>query len=320
MINRCFFAALLVIIMVVASCAPPQYTPRKKPVRISYETGVDGQLSTLSTQIAKQLTRRRIRRVAVKEFARIDGKRKQLEKYLEMEVSDKLFKTGYFTIINSEVLAQSGEDSLLKLVEGAGIKNSDVKAEDARKVGRALNIDSIVVGHTVVLDNAVKLTIQLISTATGSVFGSASTLISKDKNIRRLIGEQAAGESYLSGRQSTNTSTGSGLYGQFITTGENQFHELVPDLFTLYIKQINQQLDPFAETGSQVELFLNDEYKIIDVGEMINFNVDEKTYVLTLRKINGRKAVFSFARLRNAADDAADQNPQAPQGPAPPAQ
>ena len=302
--------SLAVLLMcALAACAPPQYTPRKKPVRISYENAVDGQISTLSTQVAKQLTRRRIRRLAVKEFTRIDGKRKQLEKYLEMELSDKLFKTGYFTIINSEMLSQTGEDSILGLIEGAVTKNSDIKAEDARKVGRALNIDSIVIGRTVVLDNAVKLTIQLISTANGAVFGSASTMISKDKNIRRLIGEQAAGQSYLSGKEGP-LGPGGGLFGQFITTGENQFHELVPDLFSLYIKQINQQLDPFAETGSQVELFLNDEYKVVDVGEMISFTVDEKTYVLTLRKVSGRQAVFSFARLKNAADDT--ENPQNP--------
>ncbi|MCG8473392.1 MAG: hypothetical protein MI742_16255 [Desulfobacterales bacterium] len=305
-------SAALLMVMMVTACAPPQYNPRKKPVRISYENAVDGQLSSLSTQVAKQLTRRRIRRVAVKEFTRIDGKRKQLEKYLEMEVSDKLFKTGYFTIINSEMLDQTGEKSILGLIEGALVKNSDIKAEDARKAGRALNIDSIVVGRTVVLDNAVKLTIQLISTTKGAVFGSASTLISKDKNIRRLIGEKAAGQSYLSGQKGGGYES-NGLYGQFIHTGENQFHELVPDLFTLYVKQVNQQLDPFSETGSNVEVFLNDEYKVINVGEMISFTVDDKTYVLTVRKISGRKAVFSFARLRNAADD----EPKEPGPPAP---
>lgn len=296
---------LVVVLLVLASaCArPPQYVPSKKPARINYETAVDGQIGTLSTQVAKQLTRRRIRRVAVKEFTRIDGKRKQLEKYLEMEVSDKLFKTGYFTVVRSEVLEETGEDSLLRLAEEAVTKNSDIKEENVRKAGRALNIDAIVVGHTVVLESAVKLSIQLISTSTGSVFGSASALISKDRNIRTLLDEKAAGTDAALGRN--------GEYGDFITTGENQYHELVSDLYTLYVKQVNNQMDLFAETGPTVEVFLNDEYKVMGLDEMVTFNLDEKTYVLTLRKISGRSAVFSFAKLRNASDD--EETPPAPQ-------
>jgi len=297
---------LVVVLLVLATaCArPPQYVPSKKPARFSYESGVDGQISTLSTQVAKQLSRRRIRRVAVKEFTRIDGKRKQLEKYLEMEISDKLFKTGYFTVVRSEMLEATGEDSVLGLVESAVTKNSDIKEEDARKVGRALNIDAIVVGHTVVLGNAVKLSIQLISTSTGSIFGSASTLITKDRNIRTLLDEKAAGNAASLGRN--------GEYGDFISTGENQYHELVPDLYTLYVKQVNNQMDLFAETGPTVEVFLNDEYKVLGLDEMVTFTLDEKTYVLTLRKISGRSAVFSFAKLRNASDDEEAQPPPQP--------
>lgn len=297
---------LVVALIVMASaCArPPQYVPSKKPARITYESAVDGQLSTLSTQLAKQLTRRRIRRVAVKEFTRIDGKSKQLEKYLEMEVSDKLFKTGYFTVVKSEVLNETGEDSLLDLAESAVTKNSDVSSENARKAGRALNIDAIVMGHTVVLDNAVKLSVQLIATSTGSVFGSASTLISKDRNIRTLLDEKGAGEGGYSGRQGEY-----GTRGEFISTGENQFHELVTDLYTLYVKQVNDEMDLYAETGPTVEVFLNDEYKVMAVDEMVTFTLDEKTYVLTLRKVKDHSAVFSFARLRNASDDTEETPP-----------
>jgi len=296
---------VVVLLVLATACArPPQYVPSKKPARFRYESAVDGQIGTLSTQVAKQLTRRRIRRVAVKEFTRIDGKRKQLEKYLEMEVSDKLFKTGYFTVVRSEMLDATGEDSILGLVESAVTKNSDIKEEDARKVGRALNIDAIVVGHTVVLGSAVKLSIQLISTSTGSVFGSASAMITKDRNIRTLLDEKAAGKAASLGRN--------GEYGDFINTGENQYHELVPDLYTLYVKQVNDQMDIFAETGPTVEVFLNDEYKVMGVDEMVTFTLDEKTYVLTLRKISGRSAVFSFAKLRNASDDEEAQTPSEP--------
>ena len=297
---------LVVVLLVLATaCArPPQYVPSKRPARFNYESAVDGQLSTLSTQLAKQLTRRRVRRVAIKNFARIDGERKQLEKYLEMEVSDKLFKTGYFTVVKSEVLNDTGEDSLLGLVEDAVTKNSDVSQENARKAGRALNIDAIVIGHTVVLDNAVKLSVQLISTATGSIFGSASVLITKDQSLKSLLDEKAAGKGSFAGRN--------GEYGEFINTGENQYHELVTDLYTLYVKQVNDQMDPFAETGSNVEIFLNDEYKVLSVDEMVTFTMDEKTYILTLRKISGRNAVFSFAKLRNGSDESEEPPPLQP--------
>ena len=295
---------ILTLLVLATACARPlQYIPNEKPARFRYESAVDGQLSTLSTQLAKQLTRRRIRRVAIKEFTRIDGTRQQLEKYLEMEVSDKLFKTGYFTVVKSEALDKAGENSLLGLVENAVTKNSKVSEENARKAGRALNIDAIVMGSTVVLDSAVKLSVQLISTATGSIFGSTSVLITKDRNIRSLLDEKAAGKGSFAGRD--------GEYGDFITTGENQYHELVSGLYTLYIKQVNHQMDPFAETGSNVEVFLNDEYKVLHVDEMVDFTLDQKTYVLTLRKISGRSAVFSFAKLRNASDTT--EPPPAPQ-------
>lgn len=297
---------VVLLVMATACVRPPQYVPSKKPARISFETAVDGQLSTLSTQLAKQLTRRRIRRVAIKEFTRIDGKSKQLEKYLEMEVSDKLFRTGYFTVVKSEVLTDAGEESLLDLAGSAVTKNSKISEENVRKAGRALNIDAIVMGHTVVLDNAVKLSVQLISTSTGSVFGSASILIAKDRNIRTLLDEKGAGSSAYSGRDGEY-----GTRGEFINTGENQFHELVTDLYTLYIKQINDHMDLFAETGPTVELFLNDEYKVMAVDEMITFTLDEKTYVLTLRKVSGHNAVFSFAKLRNASDDV-EETPEQP--------
>ena len=111
---------------------------------------------------------------------------------------------------------------------------------------------------------------------------------------------------------------------KLIKTGENQYVDLVPGEYILYVKQINFQYALFSDSFSNVELFLNEDFRVMNVNDMISINYGNERYILSLRDVANGVAVFTFARLNdgylkptgtfsllNVAPYSGEENPEA---------
>lgn len=276
----------------VSKQPPPPSRPAS--AKHGFEQGVDGRVTTLADQVVRHLEKEKSRRVAIKGIFDLKGEIGDLERYLEIELTQRLFDTGMFQIVEREVLEQYGEKSWLGLAEEAVSKHVDEISEDtAKKIGRVLDIDSILIARTVVLPTRVKVNVRLISTRTATVFGAASVLIPRDRTVEKLVtGEDPVSE------VGTNWYGSYGRQGDVIRAAENEYWDLIPNRYRLYVKQVHRRLDPFSDTLPNVEIFLNDEYKVMGVNEMLTLSVDESKYVLTLRAVSDRMASFTFAKLK----------------------
>ena len=216
-----------------------------------------------------------------------------LEKYLTMEVTDRLFRTGRFKIVQREELERFDEDKLAEIIEEELPEAVDeLDEEEVQKLGRVFNVDSILVGTTVELNNAVKVSVKLISTRTGAIFGTASILLKKDAVVKGLL---SGGIGSVSGMINLQDGTG---HGNLIQLTDNQYYELIPGEFVMYIRQIRRYMDLYSDDLSpKVELYLNEDLKVLGMDEEITLTYKENKYVLTLRRVLSGGAVFTFAKL-----------------------
>ena len=87
--------------------------------------------------------------------------------------------------------------------------------------------------------------------------------------------------------------------GEVIKTGENQYVDLIPGEYIFYVKQINFEYALFTNNFSNVEIFLNEDFRVMKINDMISITYDNERYILALRDVADRVAVFSFAHLND---------------------
>lgn len=272
---------------VAADSNTPPFPPRRQ-VLVNYDNSLDGQLDSLARQVAMQLSRETLTHVCIKGFSDVKGRTRRLEKYLEMEFTNRLIRTGLFQIYAPEDLEKLVPDGFPNVWENRPLPVLDPL------------IDSILVGSTVDLPQSVKVTVKLVSSRTGAVFGAASVLLNKDSTVDELL--RKPGTSASIPWHNANYKT-----GDVIKVGENQFVELIPDEYALYVKQVNFEFGLFTSNVSSAEIFLNNEYRVMRVDDMISLSYDDDKCVLALRHIMDRTATFTFACL--AKGEAAPTDP-----------
>lgn len=151
-------------------------------------------------------------------------------------------------------------------------------------------IEAYLIGSTVDLQQGVKVSVKLVSSRSGLVFGTASVLIHKDQTVLSLLKNFGI-------NQITTEYNSANRTGEVIKAGENQYVELIPQEFLLYVKQVNYEYNLFTNKCSNAEIFLNDEYRVMKVDDMIALTYDNERYILALRNIVDRTATFTFAYL-----------------------
>lgn len=285
---------LLLIILFLAGCSlisrKPFHNTTSKTAQpiINYDANLDGQLDSLARQITLQLHAFDSRTVGLTGFSDLKGRSRRFEKYLEIEFLNRLVHTGRFKVCSPEDLMQLGKKPLTSLLGDAASIDSRT-----RDILRSLSIDALIVGSTIVLPQSIKVSAKVISTRTGAIISAASVMIHKDSFVVSLLDEF--------GYQNANTAYGSRSnlrIGNVIRANENQYIKLIPSEYTLYVKQINNyEYELFTENISSVELFLNEEYRVMKRDEMLSLICDSERYILSLRDIDGRMATFTFAQL-----------------------
>lgn len=144
----------------------------------------DAQISDLSKQISGEIGENKGTKVAVIEFADLDGKTSELGKFLAEEIITRLYQTRKFKVIERQLLNKILREQKFELT-------GPVDAEAAKKIGNLLGVEAIITGTITDLPSSVRINARLISTTTGIIFGVASTTITKDTAIRSLMGNSS---------------------------------------------------------------------------------------------------------------------------------
>ena len=286
---------IFVMTAVIAGCASPmpksRYTKRAMNTEkiINYDLGIDAQLDSLARQTTIQLGQNQCGRLAISGFFDVKGRTRRLEKYITIEFTNRLLRTGRFEIHALQDLSGPEENRLAtSLTDGASDDSrvpffADINIDE---------VDSYLIGSTVEFPQAVKVSVRIISSRTGSVYGTASVMIHKDKAVESLLDN--FGVKKFASFGNTNFRV-----GEVIKTGDNQYVDLIPGEYILYVKQINFEYALFSDSFSNVEIFLNEDFRVMRLDDMISINYQNERYVLALRDVANSVAVFTFARLND---------------------
>jgi hypothetical protein len=269
---------------------------------VNYSGGLDGQMSSLTQQLANRLMRYSHYNVEVRNIVNDEGESGRLEYYLAEELSSRLSRYEKMKVydVASEAYdapksSQSGDESIEVDLEVTGQAEVGLMAEALGAIGSLYarigsRVDVSLVGKTFYLPNGVKLMITMVKAEDGEVLGTASTLIPIDETVANLMEDRAIQSSVI--KQYDGVAT-----GKVVRTSDNQYIELIPKKLILYVKQINYEYNLFSDKSSSVEFYLNNEYQVMDIGDMLDLSIYKERYVLSLRRIAGHNAVFTFANV-----------------------
>ena len=279
----------------IAGCASPMPKPRaaKRTMNaekiINYDLGIDAQLDSLARQITIQLGQNPCGRLAISGFFDVKGRMRRLEKYITIEFTNRLLRTGRFEIHAPQDRFVPEENRLATSLTDGSYESSRLPVSGNSNMDE---LDSYLIGSTVEFPQAVKVSVRIISSRTGSVYGTASVMIHKDKVVESLLDNFGVKKFASFGNSNFRV-------GEVIKTGDNQYVDLIPGEYVLYVKQINFEYTLFSDSFSNVEIFLNEDFRVMKLNDMISINYQNERYVLALRDVANSVAVFTFARLND---------------------
>lgn len=144
--------------------------------------GLERGLSSLSANINKSLplnNNDKKTRIAVVEFANLDGQITALGKYVAEELTTRLFQTGRFDVVERQLLNKIIDEHKLSV-------SGFIDENTAKSIGKILGVDAIATGTITDLGKDVKINARIISAEKGSVFSVASVKIIKDLTVKNL--------------------------------------------------------------------------------------------------------------------------------------
>ncbi len=146
---------------------PPQVVTKSDTMDI--DTG----LGILASQIAKSMQEEKKTRIAILDFTDLQGNVSDLGRFISEKLIIKLFETKKFNIIE--------RNKLNKILEEQKFQVSDlVDEESAKRIGKIIGVDAIVIGTVTDLGEQIDINARLLSIETGSVFAVASARVQKD--------------------------------------------------------------------------------------------------------------------------------------------
>jgi curli biogenesis system outer membrane secretion channel CsgG len=168
-------------------------------------------IKELATQINTSATKQKKQKIAVLPFHELDGQPTVLGAYLAEELVTDLFQLGNFEIVERQLLDKvMGE---LKMEQSGAI---DPKT--AKEIGRVTGVDAIVTGSITDLQSFVGINCRLIDSSTGKIFGAAQTKITKDDDVRKIMGTKISTPS-VGGRQGPPSKAGEGSEEENVGVG-----------------------------------------------------------------------------------------------------
>ncbi|MBU0699760.1 CsgG/HfaB family protein [bacterium] len=121
--------------------------------------------------------------IGVVEFQNLSYKNTNMEKFLCEELTNQLFLTKKFKVIEKSQLYKVIEEQKLSL-------NQVIDPENAGKIGKILGIDGILIGSIVEKDNSIVINTRIVNVAQGKILAAANVNIPIDKQILILQGRE----------------------------------------------------------------------------------------------------------------------------------
>jgi TolB-like protein len=176
-----FFKFLVIGIFLLSlfSCLPIAKT---QGVAKPKEVSIDEQMNQLTAQIIASFNQSNVQKIAVIEFADLEGNVTQLGRFIAEELITRIFTSGRFDVVERNLLNKVLAEQQLGMT-------GYLDQESAISLGQILGVQAIISGSITDLGNNIKINSRLISTETGSVFAVASINIPKNDMIRKLLGE-----------------------------------------------------------------------------------------------------------------------------------
>jgi len=142
--------------------------------------GLDEGIQDLTRQIVPQILKLGKKRVAVVDFAQLDGQVSDLGRYLAEELSGSLvLADATLHVVDRQHLARIIAEQKLSAV---GV----TEPGNVQKIGQLAGADVLVTGSIVGLDERVRITAKLLSAGTAQIVGAAQTTVPDDGDVRTL--------------------------------------------------------------------------------------------------------------------------------------
>lgn len=146
---------------------------------LAQKTLTDG-IRDLASQISASTTKEQKQKVAVVPFRELDGQTTVLGTYLAEELVTHLVNSGLHVVERGMLDKLLGEQKLQQ--SGA------IDPDTAKTVGKITGVDAIVTGSVTDLASLVGINCRLIETQTGNIFAAAQTKITKDDDVKKIMG------------------------------------------------------------------------------------------------------------------------------------
>jgi len=170
---------IFILAILISACGPAT-----KTVALQKPTGatLDDQMGNLTNQIITSFNQSNVQKIAIIEFADLEGNVTQLGRFIAEELITRIFTTGKFDVVERNLLQKVLEEQELGMT-------GYIDQKTAISIGQILGVDAIITGSITDLGKNVKINARLISTETGSVFAVASVTVLKDSTIKLLMGQ-----------------------------------------------------------------------------------------------------------------------------------
>jgi len=173
--KRNAFIALLLVFSTLAGCA------KDIPEPVTNADYFDQKMEQLAITLANNDIKR-ISKAAVLDFKNSDGRTSQLGRYLSTKFTDIIIRHQLYTI------PSFGEvDSAIK---SEGIKyNGTLDKESAMKLGKALNVEGLIVGVISDLQKGsdIDLIVSIIEVKSGNIISSANINLLRSKSVSTML-------------------------------------------------------------------------------------------------------------------------------------
>jgi len=142
-------------------------------------SGLEDGIKELASTLETEATTRGIRRLAVTDFADLEGRVTPLGRFLAEELSASLAMAGSVQVVDRHQVNQ-----LIKEQNKAGLSVMEPAA--LSKLGKAGRLDALVTGSILELATSVRVTVKMIATANANVLATAKTAFPKTGVLAEL--------------------------------------------------------------------------------------------------------------------------------------
>ncbi len=165
----------LALLFAVTSCA----TTEQPPVTDSAYFNI--KIQELADDIVFNASRR-IVRVAVLDFVNSNGRTSQLGKYFKNKFAETAVKNNLFQVPVEGQVNRAMQDLKLQY-------NGTLDIESASKLGKALRVDTIVIGVISDLQKGsdIDLVVKMVDTRTGQIISAASASFFRSKQVSSML-------------------------------------------------------------------------------------------------------------------------------------